>query len=202
MEVQRGPGLPKVSWQVMMEPEFAPFLSDTKFCAGSAVSSGTSHFSPAPETHDLRGSADGGWWLRGYGGGERHSTLCKDHWAASPLHVPGLSGPRATCGNLLFLRSTTRPSFLPLGLLSLEALHLPQPQVGLGWGWTGGRLGFDGQLGSPGRRPGLLPHPHPSWLQKGSGGGGNFTGKLLFLPRTDRGWGRSFPLAATETGAT
>ena len=76
MEVQRGPGLPKVSWQVMMEPEFAPFLSDTKFCAGSAVSSGTSHFSPAPETHDLRGSADGGWWLRGYvgGGTAQHSV--------------------------------------------------------------------------------------------------------------------------------
>lgn len=49
----------------------------------------------------------------------------------------------------------------------------------------------------------LLYHHPPSQLApEGSGGGGNFTGKLLFLPRTDTGWGPSFPLAATETGAT
>lgn len=74
--------------------------------------------------------------------------------------------------------------------------------MGLG---GGGRLGFDRQLGSwaaLGWAPSPCPSSHPSWLQKGSGGGGNFTGKLLFLPRTDTGWGPSFPLAATETGAT
>ena len=55
--------------------------------------------------------------------------------AASPTCIPGLysvthSVPRTTPGNLLFLKSSTRPSFLPLGLLSLGALHLPEPPRG------------------------------------------------------------------------
>lgn len=57
---QRGPYLPKFSPQVMMEPEFVPFLSDAKFCASSAVSSRTGRFPPASETHEGRGSEPGG----------------------------------------------------------------------------------------------------------------------------------------------
>lgn len=76
----------------------------------------------------------------------------------------------------------------------------------MGWAWVGegdwiltGSWALELLLAGP---PPPRPSSHPSWLQKGSGGGGNFTGKLLFLPRTDTGWGPSFPLAATETGAT
>lgn len=42
--VQRARSQPKVSLKVMMEPESVPFLSDAKFCAGSAESSRTGHF--------------------------------------------------------------------------------------------------------------------------------------------------------------
>lgn len=98
-----------------------------------------------------RGSELGGW-----GGGQRAvrgtdrmalgarvtGQACRG--AASPTCIPGLysvthSVPRTTPGNLLFLKSSTRPSFLPLGLLNLGTLHLPEPPRGgvLGWAWAG-----------------------------------------------------------------
>lgn len=53
--VQRAPSGPKVSLQVMMEPESVPFLSDAKFCAGSAESSRTGHFPLVGRGSELRG---------------------------------------------------------------------------------------------------------------------------------------------------
>lgn len=211
LEVQRGPNLSRVLWQFKMEPDLVPFPSDTEFCAGSAVSSRTNHFPPASETRGLRGSEPGGWW----GGGQQRGVwwvsgkaLCKKDSSFPHSHagapVPAHSVPRAIRGKHLSLKAYFQTQLSTLGLLSLDALHLPPPWVVLGWGWVGGRLVFDRQLGSQGCRPGPLPaHPPiPAGSRREAGGGGNFTGKLLFLPRTDTGWGPSFPLAATETGAT
>lgn len=104
--------------------------------------------------------------------------------------VPADSIPRVTQGNLAPSDPTTRPSFLPRGSW-VWALHLPHPGVVLGWG---GRLGFDRQLSSWGCRPGPLLSSPSQLAPEGKRGGGNFTGKLLFLPRTDTGWGPELPL--------
>lgn len=70
----------------------------------------------------------------------------------------------------------------------------------MGLGRREGGLGFDWQLSSLLWACPSLPPLHSSWLQKPMGGV-KLTGKRLFLPRTDKGWGPSFPLAARETGA-
>lgn len=202
--VQGRPYLPGVSWQVMMEPEVVPFLPDAKFGAESAVSSRASPFSSVPETQGLRGSELGGWGVKGCSVGEC-SVLWKlgngsfSHSSACTL-APGPAG-----GILSPLNPTTRPSVLFRG----SRVRRPFTCLIPGWCWDG--VGWEGDWvltgswapGAAGPVPSSPPpSPIPSWLQKGSGGGGNFTGKLLFLPRTDTGWGPSFPLAATETGAT
>lgn len=98
-------------------------------------------------------------------GGVNGMALCKKDntfphphaWAPVPAH----SVPRAIQGKLLSLKTYYQTQLSTLGLLSLEALHLPPPWVVLGWGWVGGKLGFDRQLGSLGCRPGPLLSPSP-----------------------------------------
>lgn len=105
-------------------------------------------------------------------------ALCKKDSSFPPPHawapVPAHSVPRAIRRKLLSLKTYYQTQLSTLGLLSLEALHLPQTWVVLGWGWVGGRLGFDRQLGSLGCRPGLPPLPAPSQL----------------APEGKRGWGQ------------
>lgn len=68
----------------------------------------------------------------------------------------------------------------------------------------GGRLDFDRQLGSwaaVGRAPPPARPPIPAGSRR-KRGWGQLHRETFVLARTDTGWGPSFPLAATETGAT
>lgn len=182
--------LPKVSQQAMMKPEFAPFLSGTKFCAGSAMSCRASHFPPAPGTQDLRGSEQRGWWEKGYG-----MALCAGVIGWLPrLHpwtiVPADSIPGANPGILSPSHPTTRPSFVPRGSW-VWALHLPQPGVVLGWG---GRLGFDRQLSSWGCRPGPLLSSSSQLAPEGKRGWGQLHRETFVLAQNRHRLGTELPL--------
>ena len=122
----------------------------------------------------MGGEGPGGAWCKSNRAGMQGCSFSHLHPWTLQCHT---FCPQDHPGNLLFLKSSTRPSFLPLGLLSVGALHLPEPPggvcVGMGLG-AGGRLGFDRQLGSWAalRRP-----PPPVRLSQ-------------LAPEGKRGWGQ------------
>lgn len=172
-QMQKGLHLPKVSCQVMMDQNLCHFSLTPGAVLVLLCTPSPTPFPQAPETCNLRSSDR---WAKGWAMGEWHGALYKDNRVAPPIHVPGLyslhtlsPGPPLECSLLRILLWTQ------LSAPEAPKLGGPSPAlawVRLGWGWAGGRLGFDGQLSSLGCRPVLLPASPSQLAPEGKGGMG------------------------------
>lgn len=158
-----------------------PFASGRKFCVCFDVSwdgpcvlvcPGMAHFPSA-----LRVLSGGGQWVEVT---DKHSTC--DNTDAKGHHL-----------SLLFPNHPLEPAGPCRPFTCLDADMV--------LGRREGGLGFDWQLSSLLWACPSLP-PHSSWLQKPMRGGSCLQGNVCSSLEQTLGWGPSFPLAATETGAT